>query len=224
MVFLWFPTDIYSCQQVVNMTELVIIDDRVFTCDDNWDVTQKNTSQLLCVIQKTFDIAECTYTQIDSIAKSILETTFANSSSSSPLSSSPQELTSYIVQNNNKSQLYYQYFKVRNPYSSYVYIFYDHKSESWFSNCDLLSFWLKIHQGIELHAVQNRTPQYTLFCERLGVFKKMLETTIVELWTECNTYRLSKGCSRLRTPFACQLFANFSKTPPLIFHVFAVEQ
>ncbi|MBS6375086.1 MAG: hypothetical protein KH431_10825 [Erysipelotrichaceae bacterium] len=163
------------------MTELVIIDDRVFTCDDNWDVTQKNTSQLLCVIQKTFDIAECTYTQIDSIAKSILETTFANSSSSSPLSSSPQELTSYIVQNNNKSQLYYQYFKVRNPYSSYVYIFYDHKSESWFSNCDLLSFWLKIHQGIELHAVQNRTPQYTLFCERLGVFKKMLETTIVEL-------------------------------------------
>ena len=55
------------------MTELVIIDDRVFTCDDNWDVTQKNTSQLLCVIQKTFDIAECTYTQIDSIAKSILE-------------------------------------------------------------------------------------------------------------------------------------------------------
>lgn len=62
----------------------------------------------------------------------------------------------------------------------HVYIFYDSKSENWFSNCDLLSFWLKIHRGIELDAVQNRTSQYTLFCERLDVFKKLLEAANVE--------------------------------------------
>ena len=51
------------------MTELVVINNKIFTCDDNWDVTLKNASQLLCVIQRTFDIANCSYTQIDNIAK-----------------------------------------------------------------------------------------------------------------------------------------------------------
>lgn len=162
------------------MTELVVINNKIFTCDNNWDVTLKNAAQLLCVIQRAFDIANCSYTQIDNIAKNILETTFANQPSCSKSFSSPQELACYTVSENSKSQLYYHYFKARNPYSSYVYIFYDSKSENWFSNCDLLSFWLKIHRGIELDAVQNRTSQYALFCERLDVFKKLLEAANVE--------------------------------------------
>lgn len=87
------------------MTELVVINNKIFTCDDNWDVTLKNASQLLCVIQRTFDIANCSYTQIDNIAKNILETTFANQPSCSKSFSSPQELACYTVSENSKSGL-----------------------------------------------------------------------------------------------------------------------